>query len=68
LCLSHLLDIEVGNADPADFALFLKPVHCLPVFRHVCGIFDGPMNLVQVNGFNPQPPQTVFALALNRTC
>ena len=66
--LCYLLDVKIGNADPANLALVLELSHRLPAFGHFRSVFDGPMNLEEVNSFDPQPAQTIFALASNGVC
>ena len=53
LCALHLLDGEIGNADPAELALLAQARQRLPsLFDFDVGI--GPVNLVEVDGFDLQ--------------
>src|SRR5882672_5411569 len=62
----HMLDIEVGDTDPADLSLLLELRHGRPAFFEFRRVVHGPMDLVEVNGFDAQPAQAVFTLAANR--
>src|SRR5438552_17106424 len=57
---THLFDVEVGNANPANFPFLLKLCHCAPAFFQV---FRRPMDLVKVDDIDIQPAQTVLAFA-----
>src|SRR5207245_4706072 len=62
----HLFDIEVGDTDPADLPLLLELRHGGPAFFKFRRVVHGPMDLVKVNGFDPQSAQAVVTLAANR--
>ncbi len=55
-----MFDVEVGDADPADFAFLLKTGHFGPAFFDV-GIGLGPMDLVEIDNVDVKAAQAVFA-------
>ena len=58
----HLRDAEVGDADPADFSFALEVGHGGPaLFDVFVGL--GPVDLVEVDGFDLQAAEAGFALA-----
>src|ERR1700733_4791700 len=60
----HLRDREVGDADPTNFSFALQISHDGPALFDVL-VWLGPVNLVEVDGFNVQTAEAVFALAAN---
>ena len=58
----HLRDAEVGDPDPADFSFALQVGHYSPAFFDVF-VGLGPVNLVEVDGFDLETAETVFALS-----
>jgi hypothetical protein len=61
-----LRHIEIGNADPANFAFFLQGGEGAPGFFEAGPIvFGRPMDLVEVDDINLQAAQAVFAFLPN---
>src|SRR6202040_1906218 len=61
-----LKNVVIGNADPADFSLFLERGHGAPGFFETGAvIFRRPVNLVQVDYIDLQATETVLAFLTN---
>ena len=58
----HLRNGEVGDADPADFSFALEVGHGGPALFDVF-VRLGPVDLVEVDGFDVETAEAVFALA-----
>ncbi len=57
---------EVGHADPADFAFGFQRGESLPRFLDARFAFvRGPVHLIEIDGFDLQAAETVFAFAAN---
>src|SRR5260370_3680839 len=58
--------IEIGNADPADFAFGFQCGESLPRFIDAgFAVVRGPVHLKKIDGADLQAAQTVFAFAAN---
>src|ERR1700685_2680996 len=61
----HLGDVEIGHADVADLTLLLEFCHRGPALLNIL-LGDRPMDLVQVDGVDPESPQAGLTLAPDR--
>src|SRR5205807_5868907 len=61
-----LRNVEVGHADPANFAFGLERGESLPgLFDSGFAVLRRPVHLVEIDGIDLQAAETVFAFAAN---
>jgi hypothetical protein len=61
----QLLDVEVGDADVLDEALFLELGECSPALLDVCDR-DRPVDLVEIDRADAEPAETAIGFAEDR--
>src|SRR5258708_5171700 len=66
LCAIHLLDIEIGNSNPAHLSFTLQLRHRVPAFLKLFRVLDRPVDLVKVDSLNLKPAQTILAFPSDR--